>query len=55
MEYIVNKTLYDARGNAVYTVLGEEFLTNDQVVILSRNSAFVQAVLKPIVRDLYRV
>lgn len=55
MAYIVNKTLYDARGDAVYTVLGEEFLTNDRVVILSQNSAFVKAVLDPIVRDLYRV
>ena len=55
MVYVVNKTLYDSRGNAVYTVADEEFLTNDKVVVLSQNPAFVKAVLEPIVKELYRV
>ena len=55
MVYVVNKTLYDSRGNAVYTVADEEFLTNDKVIVLSQNPAFVKAVLEPIVKELYRV
>lgn len=55
MVYVVNKTLYDSHGNAVYTVADEEFLTNDKVVVLSQNPAFVKAVLEPIVKELYRV
>lgn len=55
MVYVVNKTLYDSRGNAVYTVADEEFLTNDKVIVLSQNPAFVKAVLEPIIKELYRV